>query len=74
MTTTPTETRPAGASGTVVAGWIFTLLCPLIGFMLGLEAYGKGRRIDGRQIMMVSAVLSVLWILVGIGALSSMAR
>lgn len=66
MTTTPTETPGQNASGTVIAGWIFVVLFPLIGFCIGVDAYTKGRKVDGRQIMVAGAVLSILWIFVGL--------
>lgn len=66
MTTTPTNTPAQGTPGTVIAGWIFIVLCPLIGFCLGVDAYGKGYKVEGRQIMVAGVALSILWLIVGL--------
>ena len=67
MTTTPTETPTTqGTPGTVIAGWIFVVLCPLIGFCLGVDAYTKGHKDAGRQIMVAGGVLTILWVFVAI--------
>lgn len=50
----------------MVAGWIFVVLLPLIGFCLGVDAYMKGYKAEGRQIMVAGAVLSILWLFIGL--------
>lgn len=50
----------------MVAGWICVALLPFLGFFLGVDAYQKGRRVEGRQIMVASAALTVLWVVVAL--------
>lgn len=66
MTTTPTDSPRRGMSGTVIAGWIFVVLLPLIGFCIGVDAYTKGHKVEGRQIMVAGAALSILWLFIGL--------
>ena len=66
MTTTPTDSPQQGTPGTVIAGWIFVVLFPLIGLCIGVDAYTKGHKVEGRQIMVAGAALSVLWIFIGL--------
>lgn len=70
MTTTPTETPGQNASGTVIAGWIFVAVFPFIGFCLGVDAYTRGRKVEGRQIMVAGAMLSLFWVVIGFAFLS----
>ena len=50
----------------MIAGWIFVVLFPLIGLCIGVDAYTKGHKVEGRQIMVAGAALSVLWIFIGL--------
>ncbi|MGH3349303.1 MAG: hypothetical protein ACRDPS_01460 [Nocardioides sp.] len=70
MTTTPTETPGQNASGYVTAGWIFVVLFPFVGLCIGVDAYTRGRKVEGRQIMVAGGMLSLFWV---VGALLLMA-
>lgn len=60
----PMPAEPS-ASGLVVAGWIFAIVFPLLGFFIGLDATTKGRA-EGKQIMVLSVVLGVLYALLSL--------
>lgn len=66
MTTTPTDTPTHGTPGVVIAGWVFVVLLPFIGFCIGVDAYTKGHKVAGRQIMVAGGALSILWLFIGL--------
>lgn len=58
--------RPGGPSTTVILGYVFAVLMPVIGVVLGVLAFSNGPRNHGIGILALSTVVGIasyVWLL-----------
>lgn len=56
------QPKPPNHNGLIIAGWIFAVIFPPIGFILGILVANKGRVLYGVT-QMVLAVVVVCWLI-----------
>lgn len=59
-TTASATAKEQNASGVIIAGYIFAVLMPLVGFIIGLTQINKNRH--GIWVVVVAAVAFVVWL------------
>lgn len=64
-----TGEKEQNASGIVIAGYIFAVLMPLVGFIIGLTQINKNRH--GIWVVVVAAVAFVIWLAIFSGEQSA---